>query len=363
MITSERPSSARTLVFATTVLALTFACASSVAAAPGPQSDAAARQAEQRQAAQQMADAQAARAVAQAAADESRQSIVVSVGRNAGDIARAVAVALQNTVNATSIGNSVVVTGEREVVKKALVLLEELKANSEAYDRERRAQEEELRALREMELAKERQSVSEPIFDVNLGPTLEASLTSISNALTDWGAQGLNVVFTNSSDATLPVRAVQLKRVSLASAIRTLQSMQQDPVRGPLVLIEVGAVASAEERPVVTVEPGPSTGAAVEDSVYHTAVFRLDPLHASANEEDRARDSQRQKATLEAIDVGLEVVGRTPDFKLKLHPETGMLFVRGTRAQLRVIAEILDVANPVPPLVAPAAPQLPTAAR
>jgi hypothetical protein len=362
MTTAERHLVSNPSHIVAAVLVLACMCASSVAAAPSPQHSAAAQQAEQR-AAQQLAEDQAVRAASQAAAAEQRQSIVVNVGRNAGEMARAVVTALQGTVNATSIGHSVVVTGEREVLKRALVLLEELKANSEAADRERIAQEEELRAMREKELAKERQSVSEPIFDVTLGPTLEASLNSISNVLTDSGAQGLNVVFTNSSDAALPVRAVQLKRVSLASAIRTLQSMQQDAIRGPLVQIDVGPVSSAMERPVVTVEPGPDTGAKSEDTTYHTAVFRLDPVHASADEEDRARDTQRQKATLESIEVGLEVVGRTPDFKLKLHPETGMLFVRGTRAQLRVIAEILDVPNPVFVPAPPAAPQPPTAAR
>jgi hypothetical protein len=115
------------------------------------------------------------------------------------------------------------------------------------------------------------------------------------------------------------------------------------------VRIEIGRSANPEERPVVTVTATPSARSASEEGRRHVAVFRLDGLNDVSDAEDRARVEKHNKSMLDAIQVGLDVAGNSPDFKIKLHPDTGMMFVNGTRSQIRIVAEVLGQDDPLTP--------------
>lgn len=276
------------------------------------------------------------------------ESVVVPVSGYADKLAGAIRESLMCTVTATPLGNSVVLTGEPKRVKAATELLVQLSERASAdLDREHA----ELRRQEELHMLEQQRRIaaSDRVFDVELGGTLEGSLTSISEALNNVGGQGLNVVIANPEDAKLPVRSVQLQRVSLGAALRTIESLQVDPQYGPQIRIEVGRSNNPEERPVVTVTATPSARSASEEGRRHVAVFRLDALNDVSDADDRARVEKQNKSLLDAIQVGLDVAGASPDFKIKLHPDTGMMFVNGTRSQVRIVAEVLGQEDPLAP--------------
>jgi hypothetical protein len=219
-------------------------------------------------------------------------------------------------------------------------LLAELNAQAKAEAELQMVEHERLRKCMEQE-AQGRMPAMSRIFDVSFGPTLESSLNAIADALTKDDGPGLNVMIANKLDGNLAVRSVQLQRVSLNSALRTLQMMLVNPNGVPTVRIEVSPTSNNEERPVVTVLPSPGIVRDAKETAYNLAVFRVDALNDVQEPEDRARVEKEHSTTMEAIEVGLEIVGRSPDFKIKLHPATGMMFVHGTRNELRVVAEVL----------------------
>ena len=96
----------------------------------------------------------------------------------------------------------------------------------------------------------------------------------------------------------------------------------------------VVAKLSPEETPSPTVRP------AYENEVYKI-VAAQDP---DANMVAEMKESQDN--ILAAIDAGLEVMGRSPEFQIKLHRPTGTEFVKGTLDELRMVREVVHRVGP-----------------
>lgn len=291
----------------------------------------------------------------------SRRTTVVRIVGDVAEIARAVSMTTNGTVQCTPMGSSLVLTGEPEQVGQAEKLIHQLSAAAEAEhaasrDEERRRRAEDAAQATQMTPADQR------IFDVTLGPTLGESLAAISAALGSHAGGGLNIVFVpDETIGATAVRPVELKRVTLRASLNTLIALlPRNPDSSDAVRIDAEGTRVPGERPVVTVSMRPMRGAARGPLTYETAVFRLQSLRPSMEEELRDEILADQASMMEAIEVGLGITGRSKDFKIKLHPETGLMFVHGAPGEIDLVAEVLGEPAPSSRIGAPAA--APTAA-
>jgi hypothetical protein len=122
------------------------------------------------------------------------------------------------------------------------------------------------------------------------------------------------LTITNASDTPITIEAIK------AGCGCTKVS---DPPKGP---IAPGASFTVD----VTLDPG--TAHEVESPV---ALFRLPAVPADAA--DRAAAEAGQDGVIRAIDAGLAPGTRSPEFRMRLHRESGMLFVHGTTEELDAV--------------------------
>ena len=157
------------------------------------------------------------------------------------------------------------------------------------------------------------------------------------------------LTITNASDAPITVEAIK------AGCGCTKVS---DPPKGPIapgasftvdVTLDPGTKPGVElVKPVHVLLAGgrsesmqikahvrpaePGTAHEVESPV---ALFRLPAVPADAA--DRAAAEAGQDGVIRAIDAGLAPGTRSPEFRMRLHRESGMLFVHGTTEELDAV--------------------------
>jgi hypothetical protein len=75
-----------------------------------------------------------------------------------------------------------------------------------------------------------------------------------------------------------------------------------------------------------------------------SSVYKIDGTQQSIpNQVERIEKSQDN--ILAAIDTGLEVMGRSPEFQIKLHRPTGTIFVKGSAEEIRMVREVVELAT------------------
>lgn len=295
---------------------------------------------------------------------------VVGVPGSAEQIAAVIRDVSEGAVRARGMNNTLVLSGHRKAMEAIAPLLQELIQLESArldQEHERMAQQMDLEkrrhdeAMHEQRLreeqARERALAQMPpdrrVADVQLSGTLGESLSGISNQF-----GGVNVIYTDDGSLEkMPVRSVSLHRVTLRAALAALESLcggrADFDFNSGLAGTTDEAVAS-QSRPVVMVSPSRRSDPFGAPAAQ-LAVFRLDPVNGDMAPEDRERITEQHRALLEAIVLGLELVGRSSGFKMQIHPQTGMLFVHGTPDELRIVSQVLDM--PMPEL-APTQPPL-----
>lgn len=372
------------------------ACAS--AQVPADQAAAQQRETETREA--QRRDAMAK---AQPAPGTGEMRRVVQVAGDPGSAAAAVQSTLSlgrdSALRVAVYGGAVILTGPEKEVKQAEELLNELATvarRQEEYQRDRMEQLRKMEMVQRDQLMREMDSatpVTERVFDVDLGPTLSASLKSVAEALAVGGQPGINVVWMGSdSFQNVPVRPVQLRRVTLASALQTLETVSSTNGAMP-VSISLSSSAQADDQhaarvaelearlreraaseakafraggsadvallqdlpllgmrftpeiPIVTVGPARTDTPGAPTNGARVAVFRTTPVPADAPPADAKTLADRQAAIMDAIDTGLSMMKRSPEFKVKLHAPTGMIFVYGSSEEIHLVEQVLAVAE------------------
>ncbi|MFO0961605.1 MAG: hypothetical protein U0625_01725 [Phycisphaerales bacterium] len=268
---------------------------------------------------------------------------IVEAGPWAQSLANSLDRLYAGRIRAAAVGHKVVVTGDQDQVERVLPVLERLQA--EALEEYKRSEYEQ---RRKAEL--ESTNPWKRRFNVTLGPTLGASMESARKALD----QDVNIVFASPELAETPVPTAELTNVDIglfseALDMLLLQSAHPDvrvrfvPTRNPQ--------SPADSLPVLLVSGTASASArqAAQRQTPELAVFRTEPYPRWMQEEKQYSYRQignRQDDQLAAIDAGLELIGRSKDFKMKLHRETGMVFVYGTPQELQLVAQVLGAAPP-----------------
>lgn len=298
---------------------------------------------------------------------------VVGVPGSAEQIAAVIREVSEGAVRARGMNNTLVLSGHRKAMEAITPLLQELiQLESARLDQEQARMDQQMslekrrrdeamheQQIREEEARKRALAMLPPdrrVADVQLSGTLGESLGGISNQF-----GGVNVIYTDDGSLEkMPVRSVSLHRVTLRAALAALESLcggrADFEFNSGLAGTTDEAVAS-QSRPVVMVSPSRRSDPFGAPAAQ-LAVFRLDPVNGDIAPEDRERVTEQHRALLEAIVLGLELVGRSSGFKMQIHPQTGMLFVHGTPDELRIVSQVLDM--PMPEL-APTPPPVPRA--
>ena len=157
------------------------------------------------------------------------------------------------------------------------------------------------------------------------------------------------LTITNASDAPITIEAIKAgcgcTKVSdppkgpIAPGASFTVDVTLDPgtkpgvelVKPVHVLLAGGRTESMQVKArVKPAEPG--TAYEVESPV---ALFRLPAVPADAT--DRAAAEAGQDGVIRAIDAGLAPGTRSPEFRMRLHRESGMLFVHGTTEDLDAV--------------------------
>lgn len=157
------------------------------------------------------------------------------------------------------------------------------------------------------------------------------------------------LTITNASDAPITIEAIK------AGCGCTTVS---DPPKGPIapgasftvdVTLDPGTKPGVElVKPVHVLLAGgrtesmqikarvkPAEPGTTLDAGSSVAMFRLPAVAADADERTAAEAGQ--DAIIRAIDAGIAPGARSPEFRMRLHRESGMLFVHGTTLELEAV--------------------------
>jgi hypothetical protein len=93
-----------------------------------------------------------------------------------------------------------------------------------------------------------------------------------------------------------------------------------------------------------TVFPNQSSSPAVRPAPQ-SSVYKIDGTQQDTNPEFVKECEKSQDNILAAIDTGLEVMGRSPEFQIKLHRPTGTIFVKGSAEEIRMVREVVELAT------------------
>ena len=196
-----------------------------------------------------------------------------------------------------------------------------------------------------------------PPFDLEIGPTLGETLARIEAA---FAAERfvLNVVVTDPELLKLRMVKTKLRAVGLVAVATLIPKLMVDqPAMSFRVEVADDSSRSqpqsshAESRVIEslvmlierTVFPNQSSIPAVRPAPQ-SSVYKIDGTQ-DTNPEFVKECEKSQDNILAAIDTGLEVIGRSPDFQIKLHRPTGTIFVKGSAEELRMVREVVELAT------------------
>ena len=200
-----------------------------------------------------------------------------------------------------------------------------------------------------------------PPFDLEIGPTLGETLARIEAA---FAAERfvLNVVVTDPELLKLRMVKTKLRAVGLIAVATLIPKLMVDqPAMSFRVEIADDSSRSqpqsshAESRVIEslvmlierTVFPNQSSSPAVRPAPQ-SSVYKIDGTQdylQDTNPEFVKECEKSQDNILAAIDTGLEVMGRSPEFQIKLHRPTGTIFVKGSAEEIRMVREVLELAT------------------
>ena len=188
-----------------------------------------------------------------------------------------------------------------------------------------------------------------PPFDLETGPTLGETLARIEAAFVEEGFV-LNVVVTDPELLKLRMVKTKLRAVGFETVATLIPKLMVDqPVSFSIEVADDswrGQPKSphTESRVMLierTVFPNQSSSTAVRQAPQ-SAVYKIDGTQRSIpNEVELIEKSQ--DSILAAIDTGLEVMGRSPEFQIKLHRPTGTIFVKGSPEELRMVHQVVEL--------------------
>ena len=196
-----------------------------------------------------------------------------------------------------------------------------------------------------------------PPFDLETGPTLGETLARIEAAFVEEGFV-LNVVVTDPELLKLRMVKTKLRAVGLIAVATLIPKLMVDqPAMSFRVEIADDSSRSqpqsshAESRVIEslvmlierTVFPNQSSSPAVRPAPQ-SSVYKIDGTQESSPEFVKEFEKS-QDNILAAIDTGLEVMGRSPEFQIKLHRPTGTIFVKGSAEEIRMVREVLELAT------------------
>ncbi len=251
---------------------------------------------------------------------------------------------------ADSLGVTISTTGSTMGISGSPQSIDEFAKLAYTLDRARiAAHEEDLRIDHEAS----RRQYGMPPFNLETGPTLGETLERVEAA---FAAENfvLNVVVTDPELLKLPLANTKLRSVGFRAVVALIPKLMTDlpaqfaisvpehasqrgnpssPYRESQVML-IERLLSPEETPSPTVRP------AYENEVYKIVAAQ----HPDANVVAEMKESQDN--VLAAIDAGLEVMGRSPEFQIKLHRPTGTVFVKGTLDELRMVREVVHLVGP-----------------
>jgi hypothetical protein len=160
------------------------------------------------------------------------------------------------------------------------------------------------------------------------------SLESYVKALSAMSAES-NVVLTPGTE-NIPLPPFSLKGVPLQSAVELINFMAREGRRNV-------SVSRIQQRPgarkVYVV-----FGAEKDPEKKELQVFNLTSLGPRGAPAESLEGKRRLEAILQAVDIALGILGQKPDEKplIKIHPESGLLLVQGTKDQLAVVAQVVE---------------------
>lgn len=191
-----------------------------------------------------------------------------------------------------------------------------------------------------------------PPFDLEIGPTLGETLARIEAA---FAAERfvLNVVVTDPELLELRMVKTKLRAVGLLAVATLIPKLMVDQP-GMSFRVEVADDSSrsqprgsqAESLVMLierTVFPNQSSSPAVRPAPQ-SSVYKIDGTQ-DTNPEFVKECEKSQDNILAAIDTGLEVMGRSPEFQIKLHRPTGTIFVKGSAEEIRMVREVVELAT------------------
>jgi hypothetical protein len=191
-----------------------------------------------------------------------------------------------------------------------------------------------------------------PPFDLEIGPTLGETLARIEAA---FAAERfvLNVVVTDPELLKLRMVKTKLRAVGLLAVATLIPKLMVDqPAMSFRVEVaddssrsqpwgsQAGSLVMLIER---TVFPNQSSSPAVRPAPQ-SSVYKIDGTQ-DPNPEFVKECEKSQDNILAAIDTGLEVMGRSPEFQIKLHRPTGTIFVKGSAEEIRMVREVVELAT------------------
>lgn len=290
------------------------------------------------------APAQNAPAAAKPDDKESQRGITERI-IEAGPMARSLAADLSplfvGRVRAAAVGDKLVVTGEVEEVNRAVEMIGQL-----LQEAERGAMRDRMRAdeMRKRKLDEESMNPWMRRFTMTLGPTVGATMDALRQAVD----KQVNVVYAAPSLAAIPVPAAELSNVDLRSLVDTLGGLLASSSRPDVSVrfIDSGNPMGGGLPVILVTGDAPDAPRAQVQEEPELAVFRTLPIERGLVENIQQQLRGRQDDQLAAIDAGLELIGRSKDFKIRLHRETGMVFVYGTPKELQLVAQVLGAAPP-----------------
>ena len=191
-----------------------------------------------------------------------------------------------------------------------------------------------------------------PPFDLETGPTLGETLARIEAAFVEEGFV-LNVVVTDPELLKLRMVKTKLRAVGFETVATLIPKLMVDQ---PAMSFRVEVAddssrsqpqsAHAESLVILierTVFPNQSSSPAVRPAPQ-SSVYKIDGTQ-DTNPEFVKECEKSQDNILAAIDTGLEVMGRSPEFQIKLHRPTGTIFVKGSAEEIRMVREVVELAT------------------
>jgi hypothetical protein len=148
-----------------------------------------------------------------------------------------------------------------------------------------------------------------------------------------------NVVVGSDAILALKMPRVKVRRITGTAAVLLLQTLRFD-TNGNSVRMTVDTVpgdpdgVGIDALPVLVVDLDPSSQNVIPSEAVRTEVVNLSAF--------QKYEPNTVKELLGAIEVGIGLEKRPTPIEVKLHEGTGLLFVRGTDSDLRLVTETIN---------------------